>query len=415
MINKKYIIGFIYSFFTCSLFVFAAASTQAASKQAPGTLMHEYSGKCLHPAGGSANPKNGTKLVVWPDCSNDDRIKYRWLSSGSIQHVSSGKCLHPSGGSANPANGTPLVFWSGCNESRLAFELTSGGSIRHKSSGLCVHPQGGRYNPTNETKMILWRGCDKTRLKIQPGGERFIYIHGWTDGPRTPYRGAPRKGYDLCNNRSQCDYWNAQLPGFVRHIGWASSKDDWRKKPVLRTVNMLNNYCRNDETPCVVICHSTGCPIIGRALSIYGGIYNWKITRVLTLGSAEGGSELGGYKNDNARFIAPGIVRGSYNHHETHGVPFFHTAGYDGGAQSALIDGQDDGVVGFHSACGYVQQFNANYCSNDYKWTSPFTTRTVKRWTNHGRVDYCGRDGCDQDHKGLMKINYQRRVLELNP
>ena len=399
--------------------IFLGSSDVFASEQAMGTLQHVSSGKCLHPEGGDANPSNGTKVVAWNSCGNESRLKYRFTSGGSIQHVSSGKCLHPQGGLPNPSNGTNLVFWSGCDMSRIAFEITSSGSIRHKASGKCIHPYGGSDNPSNGTKMVLWSGCDISRLTFRHGGERFIYIHGWTDDPRTPYDGAPRKGYDLCHNRSQCNYWSDQLPGFVRHVGWVSSKDDWRTAPVAKTVNLLNQYCLANETPCAVICHSTGCPIIGKAIADYGSRYKWYITRVLTTGSAEGGSELGEYKDDNARFITPAVVRSAYNHNETRGIPFFHAAGHDGGIQSALIDGEDDGVVGFHSACGYVKQFSTSHCSNGWEYAptlfNPFRTKTVAKWNNHHRIEYCGRDGCDEDHGSIKGLAYQRRALEVSP
>jgi len=40
-----------------------------------GTLRHVASGKCLHPEGGTAN-RNGQRLVVWGDCSPQDRIMW---------------------------------------------------------------------------------------------------------------------------------------------------------------------------------------------------------------------------------------------------------------------------------------------------------------------------------------------------
>ena len=40
-----------------------------------GTLRHIQSGKCLHPEGGSPD-STGQRLVVWGDCSPQDRIMY---------------------------------------------------------------------------------------------------------------------------------------------------------------------------------------------------------------------------------------------------------------------------------------------------------------------------------------------------
>ena len=402
-----------------SVILAALSMPSQAASNAPGTLMHASSGKCLHPLGGSSNPNNGTKLVVWPDCSNDSRIKYKWLSNGAIQHVSSGKCLHPEGGSSNPTNGTRLVFWNSCSSgSRIAFELTDSGSIRHKLSGRCVHPLGGAVNPANETPMVLWDGCTGDRVKFQPGGERFIYIHGWTDDPRMAYSGAPASGLQYCQGRDDCNYWDETLDGFVRHVGWSSHTADWRQGDTVgRTMNILSQYCRDGETPCVIICHSTGCPIFGKVWAHYGDIFQWKITRVLTLGSAEGGSELGKYKNDNAKYITPSVVRSAYDHNDTHGLPFYHVAGDDGGIQSFLIDGDDDGVVGFHSSCGYSKSFDTSHCEGGkerYGFLNAYT-RTVSRWTGHHRAKICPNGGCDADHSDIKDRQYQQAVLNLNP
>lgn len=253
---------------------------------------------------------------------------------------------------------------------------------------------------------------------VLSAGDKIVYIHGWTDNAQYAYDGAPRKGYDLCVGRSDCNYWGDQLNEDVVHIGWASSQDDWRNKPVLTTVNILNNYCSSAQS-CVVICHSTGCPIVGKAISVYAGRYAWKIKRVLTLGSAEGGSELAEFKSDNAQYITPSVVRAAYNHHETHGIPFFHAAGYDGGVQSFLIPGEDDGVVAFHSACGYVSVFAADTCTGDSRydpvWYDPFRTKKVANWTNHYRLSLCGNGGCNDNHSNMKNTRYQARGLLASP
>lgn len=131
----------------------------------PARIGHR-SGLCVHPSGGASNPANGTRAILYSDCSSLGRTDFVMRSSGSIQHVSSGKCLHPSGGSANPANGTEVVFWGTCDESRLAFELTARGSLRHVASGKCLHPSGGSADPASGTALVFHDGCDEERLRF---------------------------------------------------------------------------------------------------------------------------------------------------------------------------------------------------------------------------------------------------------
>ena len=284
--------------------------------------------------------------------------------------------------------------------------------------------------------------------------ETLIYVHGWYGG----------YDYSFCNNAKKCDTWGdtvdggwngteggyGTLPGkTVRHVGWDTSKD-WRYEGVDRMRFVLDQQCRANT--CAVICHSTGCPITGRVLDLYGSSSGWRINRVLTLGSAEGGSELaewgqawnwfvygdtyiftlGGWlakpKDEvidwSIRKLTPSVVRNAYDHNDTAGVPFFHVAGYDGGntGAAALLPGQDDGTVAFHSACGYSQEFSSTWCSNDYTWVwrrtwygLKYVTRGVAQWTNHRRVEYCGRDGCDKRHMQLMMHQFQDLVSQPNP
>ena len=238
--------------------------------------------------------------------------------------------------------------------------------------------------------------------------DKIVYIHGFTTSQRAAFNGAPDgTGLELCNNRRSCSYWFDQLSGDVVHVGWASSVDDWRNRPVSIMVNMLNNNCRGNS--CTIICHSTGCAITGKAIADFGNRFNWRINRVLTLGSAEGGSELANFANligSNGRYITPSIVRGAYNHNTTRGIPFFMGAGFDGNFSSFLLPGEDDGTVAFHSACGYVRNISANRCDRN---------RRAGKWANHVNLSFCGSRGCDEDHTSIRSLRYQRRALANNP
>ncbi len=226
--------------------------------------------------------------------------------------------------------------------------------------------------------------------------QKLVYVHGFTTTDR---------GLQSCNNQSTCSYWDGQeLNGDKVQVGWASSRDDWRNRPVQRMVNILNNNCRNES--CTIICHSTGCAITGKAIADFGGRSNWKINRVLTMGSAEGGSELANLARlvgSNGRYITPSIVRGAYNHNETRGVTFYTAAGFDGNINSFLLPGEDDGVVAYHSACGYNRVVSRNRCDSGGKWR------------NHRFIRYCGGDGCDRTHATVRANDIQRRALARNP
>jgi hypothetical protein len=261
--------------------------------------------------------------------------------------------------------------------------------------------------------------------------ETLVYIHGWT-----PY--ITDHNFNPCQDSTDCSrYWDSgQLPGNVRHVGWNPAQDDWRHFPVNQTVRVLNEHCRGNAS-CSIVCHSTGCPIAARTLDVYGnGGASWNINRVLTLGSAEGGTELGDVVSSTpgmallllsgwtATTLQTGFVRSAYDHNNTAGVTFFHVAGYDGGSYGTalIIAGQDDGVVPFHSACGYVKAFGATQCSNDWEWVRKtsfgvpyYVMRTVARWTNHTRVEYCGRDGCDKTHSQIKAPEFQALVRKANP
>lgn len=257
--------------------------------------------------------------------------------------------------------------------------------------------------------------------------DTMIYAHGWTPN-----------GADLTytNNSTYSPYaWGTTSPGAI-HIGW-NTGDDWRRS-ISNAVTVFDTRCsRAAGQSCTVICHSTGCPITSAALDIHGwngSVPRWRINRVLALASSEGGSELGaanatldmlaatfgyGPYHSSRQFLIPAIVRPAYDHNDTATTPVLHVAGYDGNLASIRIPGQDDGVVGFHSACGYVKVFGATECSNDYEWVykgwGVYVMRTVAQWQNHKRVEYCGRDACDKSHMQLVDKQFQDLALVSNP
>jgi hypothetical protein len=71
----------------------------------------------IQAVGGLAN--NNAELIFVEDC--EGRGKFEFLGNGAIKHVNSGKCIHPSGGSDNPANDTKLVVYDGCDGNNVKF------------------------------------------------------------------------------------------------------------------------------------------------------------------------------------------------------------------------------------------------------------------------------------------------------
>jgi hypothetical protein len=264
--------------------------------------------------------------------------------------------------------------------------------------------------------------------------QTLLYAHGWLPS-----------GEDLSwsnNTEYRSGYpWGA-LPRGSINIAW-NTGSNWMNA-VGNAKTTLDARClRSAGQSCTVVCHSTGCPITAATLDIYGtenGVPRWNVNRVLALGSAEGGTELAtsalmanvavgmfgfdGVVTSSVQYLSPSYVRGAYDHNDTAGTTFFHVAGYDGGSYGTalLLPGQDDGTVPFHSACGYVKSFSATQCSNDWEWVRKtkfgvpyYVMREVARWTNHTRVEYCGRDGCDKTHMQLVDAQFQNLATVENP
>lgn len=110
-----------------------------------GRITHTQSGYCIHPSGGSSNPLNGTRAVIWNSCSDEPRLNFAFSTHFGLEQTSSGKCLHPEGGASNPSNGTRIVYHDGCDEPRVDFKVMLSGELKHIPSGKCVKPVGA-YN-----------------------------------------------------------------------------------------------------------------------------------------------------------------------------------------------------------------------------------------------------------------------------
>jgi len=125
-----------------------------------GYLFHWSSRKLVHPSGGSSNPDDDTKLVVYDSKDIPSRLQFRFVAVdgaghyGYIEHVTSGKIVHPKGGHYNPSDDTELVLHSSRHAGALFGFDEENIVILHKS-GKILHPNGGDANPGNSTAVVL--------------------------------------------------------------------------------------------------------------------------------------------------------------------------------------------------------------------------------------------------------------------
>ena len=142
---------------------------------------------------------------------------------------------------------------------------------------------------------------------------------------------------------------------------------------------VLEARCKGTNS-CVVICHSAGCYATEHFIDKSTTVYN--IKRVLASSSAAGGSDLA-----NAAFwpsdgmvtaLKTGNARGSYNHNNMRGIGIYAIAGYKGtfGA-SAILPGEDDGAVSFHSTCGINTTGSYSNCLSGTRYSYHYIWNVV--------------------------------------
>ena len=126
-----------------------------------GHIVHLSSRKLIHPLGGSAQPADNTRLVVYSGGFGQTRLQLQFEEVsdqngyGYIKHVPSGKYVHPLGGSLQPNNETPLVYYRGKHAACLFIFDKCNDYIIQKSSQKIWHPKGGSSNPGNNVVVVL--------------------------------------------------------------------------------------------------------------------------------------------------------------------------------------------------------------------------------------------------------------------
>jgi hypothetical protein len=187
-----------------------------------------------------------------------------------------------------------------------------------------------------------------------------------------------------------------------------------------RVRDALDCYCTGTNW-CYVAAHSAGDLQIGYALSLYGGSSRtikdatpnasgqcgavsgggtqtgWNIKWVNIAGGAAGGSEL---SNVGSWAVSDPLVsdlktttaRAMYDHNQTRSKMFYMYAGAKGTIYSAILPGQDDEAVAYHSSGGVSGSAGAGFCNSSDWFCNTLNLGTAAneggttKWANHSVV-----------------------------
>ncbi|MDX1960191.1 MAG: hypothetical protein SFU98_16600 [Leptospiraceae bacterium] len=223
-------------------------------------------------------------------------------------------------------------------------------------------------------------------------------------------------------------YWGANansVSGTKYFVGYDGTTDPRtygtaRAQTNLSTV--MNNVCRTNT--CKIVCHSAGCYATEYWLSNLGGTASsrgFRISGVTALAAASGGSELASALNgitfgfagnamDKALIVS--TARSSFNHNNTGGVTVAHVPGYKGmfGA-SAILPGEDDYAVAYHSACGYSTTGGLSKCQSSITQSEgiwPFNSnKTYTQYSGHTRAPSVSSSGLYENHSELTNDGWR--------
>lgn len=219
------------------------------------------------------------------------------------------------------------------------------------------------------------------------------------------------------------NYWSGManvVAGSRIFIGYDGTTDPRTYGTARAQTNIstgLTNYCKGTNS-CKIVCHSAGCYAIEFWLASLGSTASSKgfnITKVTALAAASGGSELasalngisfgfGGNAMDKSLIV--GTARGAFNHNNTGGVQIHHVPGYKGmfGA-SAILPGEDDYAVAYHSSCGYNKAGGLNKCQTSLTQSEgiwPFNSNvTYTQYSGHVRAPSLTATGLYKDHSEI--------------
>jgi hypothetical protein len=219
------------------------------------------------------------------------------------------------------------------------------------------------------------------------------------------------------------NYWGTapnSVTGTKYFVGYDGTSDPRTYGPARAQTNLttvLINQCKGLDS-CKIICHSAGCYATEYFLSNLGGTASSKgfnISGVTALAAASGGSELASALNaitfgyagnamDNALIVSN--ARSSFSHNNTAGVTVSHVPGSKGmfGA-SAILPGEDDYAVAYHSSCAYSTVGGLSKCQSSliqYEGIWPFGGDvTYSQYIGHVRAPSVPVEGLYKDHSEL--------------
>lgn len=231
-----------------------------------------------------------------------------------------------------------------------------------------------------------------------------VFIHGKSD-----------KNHNGVGTTDVNGYWGTSastVSGSKIFVGYDGTTDPRTYGSARAQTNVttgLTNYCKGTNS-CKIVCHSAGCYAIEYWLANLGGSASSKgfnLTKVTALAAASGGSELasslsgitfgfGGNAMDKSLIVA--TARGAFNHNNTASISINHVPGYKGAfGPSAILPGEDDYAVAYHSSCGYNRAGGLDKCQSSI--VSGSTTYT--QYTGHVRASSLTSAGLYKNHSEI--------------
>ncbi|HMV44262.1 MAG TPA: hypothetical protein PKD50_17130 [Leptospiraceae bacterium] len=225
------------------------------------------------------------------------------------------------------------------------------------------------------------------------------------------------------------NYWGASantvsgVKYFVGYDGTSDPRTYGTARAQTNLTTVLVNQCKGTNT-CKIVCHSAGCYATEYWLSNLGGTASskgFKISGVTALAAASGGSELANSLNaisfgyvgnamDKALIVT--AARSSFNHNNTAGVTVAHVPGYKGMAgASAILPGEDDYAVAYHSSCGYSTVGGLSKCQSSITQSEgiwPFNSNvTYTQYLGHTRAPSVPVEGLYENHSELTNDGWR--------
>ncbi|MBM9501522.1 hypothetical protein JWG44_14810 [Leptospira sp. 201903071] len=245
-----------------------------------------------------------------------------------------------------------------------------------------------------------------------------VFVHGKSD-----------KNHNGTGTVDVNNYWGSSVNSvsgakvFVGYDGTSDPRNYGSARAQTNFTTVANTYCKGSNS-CKIVCHSAGCYVTEYWLANLGGSASSKgynFTKVTALAAASGGSELasalngitfgfGGNAMDKSLIVS--TARGAYNHNNTAGVTVYQVPGYKGmfGA-SAILPGEDDYAVAYHSSCAYNKAGGVSKCQSSLTQSEgiwPFNSNvTYTQFQGHTRAPSIGSSGLYLNHSELKNEGWR--------